>query len=110
MTRFVSAFSTHTGRKQRIPASWLDHPVLSKPFKVAPSAREPEATEPAHVPVPEGEPATTWTIAELTQYATDHDIDVAGVTRKADIFAAVTTTNAEPGDPNTPPAGGEQEN
>lgn len=28
-----------TGEKQMIPAHWLDHPTLSKPFKLPPSAR-----------------------------------------------------------------------
>jgi len=31
-TRFVPAWSKKTGEKHRIPARWLDHPTLGKPF------------------------------------------------------------------------------
>ena len=36
MSKFVEAVAKRTGRKQRIPAAWLDHPVLSEGFRETP--------------------------------------------------------------------------
>ncbi len=42
MDRFVEVAVKATGNKQRIPAHWLDHPVLSEPFRQLPSAKKAE--------------------------------------------------------------------
>lgn len=49
MTEFVDAYSTATGRKQRVPAHYLDHPVLGKGLAKTPriKAREKAAETPA---------------------------------------------------------------
>ena len=36
MTKFVNAVVKATKQKQVIPAAWLDHPVLGKPFEKPP--------------------------------------------------------------------------
>lgn len=48
MDRFVEVAVKATGNKQRIPAHWLDHPVLSEPFRELPSAKK--AQEKAKAP------------------------------------------------------------
>lgn len=84
MDGFVTAVSTKTGRKRRVPAEWLEpgH-VFANDWKLPPSA----ATE---------EPPAKRGTAQ-------HSDDTTAVA------AASTTTDATPGDPNTPAAGGEQE-
>ena len=44
MDRFVEVAVKATGKKQRIPAHWLDHPILGAGFKLSPSseARHPQ--------------------------------------------------------------------
>lgn len=37
-----------------------------------------------------GEPSDDWTVDELKAYAEEHDIDLAGATKKADVLKAVT--------------------
>ena len=39
MSKFVEVVASATGRKQRVPEHWIDHPVLGAPFKPKPSAR-----------------------------------------------------------------------
>lgn len=55
-SRFVTAWSKATGKKQRIPISWVNHPVLGVPFTTteptaspagAPSGAEGDVTPPA---------------------------------------------------------------
>ena len=57
---------------------------------------------------PEGEPSKSWTVPQLTAYAADNQIDLAGATRKDDVWAKVSGTpeNPEDGDktPLAPPA------
>jgi len=36
MPKFVEAVSRRTGRKQRVPAAWLDHPVIGEGFRETP--------------------------------------------------------------------------
>lgn len=89
MTKFVTAYSRSTGQKQRIPESWLDHEVLGKDFRRTPSD---EARQQA---LADG-PSDVWTVAELTEYATQHGIDLSGASRKADILAAIHATTSTP--------------
>ena len=42
MPKFVTAVVKATRRKQRIPAHWLEHPVLSELFTKTPSQRKSE--------------------------------------------------------------------
>lgn len=99
MDGFVSAYSKTTGRKQRIPAHWVGHPVLGRNFEVAPKAAgrrffiarngDVHATDdPAGDPV--GAPDETWTRDVLNTYARDvHSLDTSELRTKADVVAAV---------------------
>ena len=51
MAEFIEAVVKATGRKQRIPAAWLDHPVLSEPFRLTKRA-EKKAAKPADEETP----------------------------------------------------------
>lgn len=106
MPEFVTVVVEATGRKQRVPAHYLDHPVLSRGLRRPPSEAEVEKLA--------GPPDDTWTIPQLTNHAKDHGIDLAGATRKPDILAAIdaATGAADPTSPGgteppaeTPPAG-----
>lgn len=44
---------------------------------------------PVEYAYPDGDPHTTWTVAELRAYATDHDIDLAGARGRLPILAAI---------------------
>lgn len=91
MDGFVTAYSKTTGTPHRIPADWLDHPVLGAGFRKTP--RQPEGQ-----PYPDGPPNTNWKGAQLQAYADAHDIDLAGATVKADMVAAIgaaTPQNAD---------------
>ena len=56
MPEFVDAVVKATGRKQRIPAHWLDHPTLGAPFRLtARERRRREQAEAAPQPQPEAE-------------------------------------------------------
>lgn len=35
-TRFVDVYSKATGARHRVPAHWMDHPTLGKPFRKTP--------------------------------------------------------------------------
>lgn len=45
MAKKVRVYSKTTGRKQAVPAHWLDHPVLGADFSKTPSTRK-KATAP----------------------------------------------------------------
>lgn len=42
MGKFVNVYSRTTGDKHRVPAHWMDHPTLSKPFRKTPKQRASE--------------------------------------------------------------------
>lgn len=43
--------------------------------------------------VPEGAPSEAWKLADLHAYAQEHDVDLNGATKKADIVAAITAAS-----------------
>lgn len=53
---FVPAYRIDTGEKVRIPAHWLDHPVLGKPFRLTPKASATRAVAAPDAPAPEPTP------------------------------------------------------
>ena len=89
-TEFVTAYSKTTGRKQRVPARWLDHPILGANLRKTPMAR-------AGSPI-SSVPDDSGTVSQLREHADQAGIDLTGTTNKADDVAA-THTN--------PPATGE---
>ena len=42
---FIEAVAKATGKKQRIPAHWLDHPTIGKQFRLPPSAEAKAAKQ-----------------------------------------------------------------
>ncbi len=65
MGEFVDVYSKATGRKHRVPAHWMDNPVLSKPFRKSPRTRaaeqEPPVGEDPTAPVTDDASATSAT-------------------------------------------------
>lgn len=53
---------------------------------------------------PEGDPAKSWTLAQLKAYALDRGIDLGEATLKDDVLLRVTGTVPEPTEGGTPPA------
>lgn len=80
--------SKATGRKRYVPEHYMTHPVLSKPFRLAPS----EAAR-------QEKPSEDWTIQRLRDWAEDpeHTVDLSGKTTKADIYDAVSAHPAAAG-------------
>lgn len=98
---FVDAYSTTTGRKQRVPRHFIGHPVLGAGLALTPSARgrDEEAEPDVLVEVPAGDPTDDWTRAQLDAYAaTLLDLDTAPMRNKADVLAAIQDATA-PADP-----------
>jgi len=48
----IEAYRVDTGEKVRIPAHWIDHPTLGKPFRKTPKQK---ASERANDSAPEGQ-------------------------------------------------------
>lgn len=106
MTDFVTVIVEATGRQQRVPAHYLDNPVLSRGLTRPPQVAEVDKLA--------GTPDETWTVPQLTEHAKAHGIDLTGVTRKPDVLAAIAAAQnvADPTSPDgteppaeTPPAG-----
>ncbi len=36
MAEFINVYAKDTGLKHRVPAHWMEHPTLSKPFRKTP--------------------------------------------------------------------------
>lgn len=58
---FVEVVVKETGEKQWVPAHYMEHPVLSRPFELPPSAKASEGKleEPAGDTPPATDPTTT---------------------------------------------------
>lgn len=67
MDGFVDVYVRATGAKQRVPAAWLTHPVLGRPFSRTP--RQRAADKPATKATPAGAPATTKATKATTEKA-----------------------------------------
>lgn len=42
---FIEAYVSKTGEKVRVPARWLDHPVLGRGLRKTPKSKAREATD-----------------------------------------------------------------
>jgi hypothetical protein len=80
---FVAAYSTITGVKHRVPEAWLGHPVLGRNLRKTPLTEAQEHQDLS--------PFDPFTVDQLKEYAAEHGVDVTGITRKADLIAAITT-------------------
>lgn len=96
--RFVVAVNDR-GDKQRIPAHWLDHPVLGRGFRLPPSAL--------------AAPSMSWNRAQLDEHATALGFDPGQYPTKQELLDAIEhhqTTSPAPGEDETPVAGDDEEN
>lgn len=82
----IEARSTATGRVRLVPEHWLDR--FPEKWEVTDAAAEAEAA----VAVPD----ETWTIAAMRDWAEPRGVDLTGLSRHADILAAVTAAGSTP--------------
>lgn len=54
---------------------------------------EGEVAGDSEADLPEGEPDTSWKVAQLKAYAEANSVDLDGVTKKEEILAAITAAN-----------------
>ncbi len=79
---FTEVYDKTSGAKQRVPAEWLDHPVLGRNIAKTPTQRALDG----EIGAP---PTAASTVAEIRQFAADAEIDVTGLTVKPELLAAV---------------------
>lgn len=69
MAQFIDVYAKDTGVKHRVPAHYMDNPVLSRPFRKTP---KPGTTEATDGPSPAAETATPVTdVVTATPATTD---------------------------------------
>lgn len=83
MPNFVEVAAVTTGKKQRVPEHWLDHPTIGPKFKTLPSQKQEAERTP--------EPSENWTVKQLREHAEVTGVDLTGATTKADILAALAS-------------------
>lgn len=66
------------------------------PSAVADAYHDPSAAAPADPDQEAGdEPDESWKNADIAAWAEDHEVDLAGATKKADMLAAIAASNKE---------------
>ena len=91
------------GVTRTVPDAEVDAWVKAgwQPASAETTEADDDNTELDSVPIyPEGDPHTTWTLAQLTAWAHERGVDLAGASTKTQILAAIaaaTTTNAAAG-------------
>lgn len=98
MTRFVDVYNPDTGIKQSVPEHFLDDPVLGRNLRKTPAQRALDG-ELGQAPTSES------TIPEIKAFAADAEIDLAGLSRKDDLLAAVRAVVGTDPLPEPVPAG-----
>lgn len=68
------------------PPRDIDPPVIER--------KVPAFTDQAPVRIPDGDPSTAWTVAELEAYATREAIDLTDAKNKSDRVAAIESARA----------------
>lgn len=105
---FVEVYDTRTGIKQRVPSHFLDDPILGAHIAKTPTQRALDGDPGDGVAAPDADA----TVADLRAYAESVGVDLTGLTRKADIAAAITAATGDAptsatalgdGDPTSPP-------
>lgn len=84
---FVTVVVTATGRKQRVPRHYLNHPILGRGIRVAPSQAEQDRLAAG--------PSEEWTVSQLVDYANTHGVDLGDASKKADVLAAIELARDE---------------
>lgn len=94
MPEFVEVYAKATGRKQLVPAHFLDHPVLGKGIALTPSARDAAKNS--------GDPDQSWTRAQLDEHAAELGIDSTDLATKADVLDLIASlTDTQTSDDQT---------
>lgn len=96
--RFVDAYNPETGIKQSVPEHFLDDPILGRNLRKTPSqlALDGELGQ---------APTEDSTIEEIREFADSADIDLTGLTRKAELLGAVQAVVGTDPLPEPVPAG-----
>lgn len=95
---FVDVYDVNTGIKQRVPAHFLDDPVLGRNIKKTPSQRALDG-ELGQAPTADS------TVAEIRAFAEDAEIDVTGLRKHDELLAAVQAVVGTDPLPEPVPAG-----
>jgi hypothetical protein len=76
----IDAYDTRTGEVRQVPEHWIGHPTLGATLSTEPPAP------------PDPEPTLgDLTVNELREHAAAIGVDLTGLTKKADIVAAIET-------------------
>lgn len=95
--RFTDAYSTVTGKKQRVPKHWLTDPVLKAAWTLTPQVRD------AADPYPDGDPSEKWKVEHLQAYADAEGIDLTGHKgSRTDMVAAINAAQLQAVTPPPP--------
>lgn len=81
-SEFVDVIDSRTSITQRVPRAWLGDPVLGRFITKTPAQRALDG-ELGQAPTDDS------TVPEIRAFARDADIDVAGLTKKDELLAAV---------------------
>lgn len=79
---FTEAYSLTTGVKQRIPAHWLEDPVLGRDFRKTPTQRELDGELGPR-------PSEASTVKEIEKYAEKAGIEIDSSAKKSDQLTAI---------------------
>lgn len=91
----VDAYDSRTGTVRQVPEHWIGHPVHGATLTRGTTPPDPEPGEPA---------LEDRTIPALREHAEQIGADLTGLTKKADIVAAITAHQAAKAAPDQPPA------
>lgn len=81
----IDAYDTRTGQVRQVPEHWIGHPTLG--VGLSPEAPAPAAPEPG---------LSDLTVDKLRDHAAAIGADLTGLTKKADIVAAIEATTKQP--------------
>ncbi len=96
--RFVDVYNPETGIKQSVPEHFLDDPILGRNLRKTPSqlALDGELGQ---------APTSESTVAEIREFAANAEIDLTGLSRKAELLGAVQAVVGTDPLPEPVPAG-----
>lgn len=98
MSRFVDVYNPETGIKQSVPEHFLDDPILGRNLRKTPSQRALDG-ELGQAPTADS------TIADIRVFADEAEIDVTGLSLKAELLERVQTVVGTDPLPEPVPAG-----
>lgn len=87
----IDAYDTRTGEVRQVPEHWIGHPTLGATLSLEPP--QPADPEPT---------LDDLTVQALRDLAAATGVDLTGLSKKADIVAAIEAAQATPQQPSTP--------